>query len=82
MPAERTTATAMSTPSLEQALATLTEREALVLRLRFGMSGEKEQTLAEVGQVLNVTRQRAQQIELDALRKIGEALKAKDGEQQ
>jgi len=72
----------MSTPSLEQARATLTEREALVLRLRFGMSGEKEQTLAEVGQVLNVTRQRAQQIELDALRKIGEALKAKDGERQ
>jgi RNA polymerase sigma factor (sigma-70 family) len=68
--------------SLEQALAMLTEREARVLTMRFGLDGGQEQTLAEVGQVLNVTRQRAQQIELDALRKIGEALKTKDGERQ
>jgi RNA polymerase primary sigma factor len=68
--------------ALASALTTLTEREARVLTMRFGLDGGEEQTLAEVGQVLNVTRQRAQQIELDALRKIGEALKAKDGERQ
>ena len=69
-------------PSLETALTALTEREAHVLTLRFGLRGEESRTLAEVGQMLKLTRERVRQIELGALRKIGEALKAKDGEQQ
>jgi RNA polymerase primary sigma factor len=69
-------------PSLETALTALTEREAHVLTLRFGLRGEEERTLAEVGEALGLTRSRVHQIERDALKKISEALKAKDGEQQ
>jgi len=55
---------------LEQVLGTLSEREALVLRLRYGLLDGRSYTLEEVGQQLNVTRERIRQIEAKALRKL------------
>ncbi|HVT18178.1 MAG TPA: sigma-70 family RNA polymerase sigma factor [Thermoanaerobaculia bacterium] len=51
-------------------LKTLTPREELVLRLRFGVGDGSEHTLEQVGRSLNVTRERIRQIESRALRKL------------
>jgi len=52
------------------ALKSLTERENEVLRMRFGIGGEDEHTLEEVGRHLNLTRERIRQIETRALKKL------------
>jgi RNA polymerase primary sigma factor len=51
-------------------LKSLTPREELVLRMRFGVGEENEHTLEEVGRSFNVTRERIRQIESKALRKL------------
>ncbi|MCC6093704.1 MAG: RNA polymerase sigma factor RpoD [Eubacterium sp.] len=55
---------------LEEVLATLTDREQKVLRLRFGLDDGRARTLEEVGKEFNVTRERIRQIEAKALRKL------------
>ena len=55
---------------IEEALKTLTEREAKVLKMRFGLGDGNENTLEEVGQQFKVTRERIRQIEAKALRKL------------
>lgn len=55
---------------LDEVLSTLSEREAKVLKLRFGLDGSKQMTLEEVGKVFGVTRERIRQIEAKALRKL------------
>jgi RNA polymerase primary sigma factor len=55
---------------LGEALAGLTPREQRVLRLRFGIGGADDLTLAEVGKVFGVTRERIRQIEAKALEKL------------
>lgn len=55
---------------LDEVLATLSDREARVLKLRFGLEGSKQMTLEEVGKVFGVTRERIRQIEAKALRKL------------
>ena len=55
---------------IDEVLATLTPREAQVLRLRFGLEDGKTRTLEEVGKVFNITRERIRQIEAKALRKL------------
>ena len=55
---------------IEKALNTLTDREAEILRMRFGLHEGNEYTLEEVGQRFNLTRERIRQIEAKALRKI------------
>ncbi|MBQ9631816.1 MAG: RNA polymerase sigma factor RpoD, partial [Lachnospiraceae bacterium] len=55
---------------LEEVLSTLTDREANVLRLRFGLIDGRARTLEEVGAQFNVTRERIRQIEAKALRKL------------
>lgn len=55
---------------LETALHTLTDRERMVLKLRFGMVDGKAHTLEEVGREFGVTRERIRQIETKAIRKL------------
>lgn len=55
---------------LSEVLATLTPREAKVLKLRFGLEDGKSRTLEEVGAEFQVTRERIRQIEAKALRKL------------
>lgn len=55
---------------LNRALSDLSERERLVLNLRFGLNGEKEHTLAEVAQRLGVSVERVRQIQVRALAKL------------
>ena len=55
---------------IDTALKTLTEREAKVLKMRFGLGDGNEHTLEEVGQQFKVTRERIRQIEAKALRKL------------
>jgi len=51
-------------------LNTLTPREAVVIRMRFGIGCEKDCTLEEVGRHFSITRERVRQIEFKALRKL------------
>ena len=55
---------------LNELVGTLKDREQKVLTLRFGLGDNHPRTLEEVGQVLNVTRERVRQIEEKALRKL------------
>ena len=55
---------------LNEVLSTLSDREARVLRLRFGLEDGRARTLEEVGKELDVTRERIRQIEAKALRKL------------
>jgi RNA polymerase sigma factor (sigma-70 family) len=52
------------------ALARLSVREERILRLRFGIGGAGEQTLAEIGREFSLTRERIRQIEAQALKKL------------
>jgi len=55
---------------IEEVLATLTPREARVLRLRFGLDDGNAYTLEEVGEKFGLTRERIRQIEGKALRRL------------
>ena len=55
---------------LDEVLSSLTDREAKVLRLRFGLDDGRPRTLEEVGKEFDVTRERIRQIEAKALRKL------------
>jgi RNA polymerase primary sigma factor len=72
---EAITASDAISPSLlraqfEAALAMLSEREAAVMRMRFGLDDGQPQTLEYIGQVQGVTRERIRQIECKALSKL------------
>ena len=58
-------------------LATLSEREADILRYRFGMLGGRTHTLEEIGQMYGLTRERVRQIEDRAMRKLRNPARAK-----
>jgi RNA polymerase primary sigma factor len=55
---------------IEEVLATLTPREARILRLRFGLQNGRSYTLEEVGKKFGLTRERIRQIEGRALRRL------------
>jgi RNA polymerase primary sigma factor len=52
----------------------LDEREATVLRMRFGLDAQEPKTLKEIGEHLGLTRERVRQIETDALSKLSQTL--------
>ena len=56
--------------NIEEALQSLSEREARILKLRFGVGNGNEHTLEEVGRQFGVTRERIRQIEAKAIRKL------------
>ncbi len=60
---------------IQEVLKLLDEREAEVLRLRYGLDDGKERTLEETGKLMRVTRERARQIEQKAYRKLKNLLK-------
>ena len=62
---------------LSNVLDTLTPREGMVLRLRFGLEDGRSRTLEEVGKEFNVTRERIRQIEAKALRKLRHTSRSK-----
>ena len=56
--------------TLREAVASLPEREARILRMRHGLDGSKIRTLREVSEVLGISQERARQVEIKALRTI------------
>ena len=71
------TSNALLAEALSEILGTLTDREADVLRMRFGMYDGRTHTLEEVGQIFGVTRERIRQIENKAIRKLRHPSRAK-----
>ena len=62
---------------IERVLSTLKEREARIIKLRFGLEGGYPRTLEEVGKIFGVTRERVRQIEAKALRKLKHPTRSK-----
>src|SRR3989344_1781772 len=63
--------------NVEEVLSALSNREHKVLRLRFGLDGQRPLTLEEVGREFGVTRERIRQIEAKAIRKLKHPSKRK-----
>jgi len=63
-------ATKLENEALDQVLALLSDRERIVLRLRFGLDGAMPRTLEDVGREFALTRERIRQIEAKALTKL------------
>jgi RNA polymerase primary sigma factor len=59
-------------------IGALTAREQLILRLRYGLGGEEEHTLEQIGQSLGLSRERVRQLEARALKKLRETLPAQN----
>jgi len=55
---------------IDKVLSTLSSKEEIVIRKRFGIGDDNPRTLEEVGEELNVTRERIRQIEAKAIRKL------------
>jgi len=64
----------MELEALERMLASIDEREARVLSLRFGLDGDGPMTLRQAGKVLGLSRERVRQLEKRALKKLKEAM--------
>jgi len=60
---------------LRSALGELDEKEGRVIRLRFGLDGDEPRTLKEIGEMLNLSRERIRQIEVQALEKLRRSAK-------
>lgn len=68
----------MNSDMIREMVATLDPREAEILKFRFGLDGNDEQTLEEVGEKFGVTRERIRQIQEVALRKLRKKVEALD----
>ena len=63
---------------IERALSTLTDREAEVIKLYFGLNKEHSLTLEEIGEKFNLTRERVRQIKEKAIRRLRHASRSKN----
>jgi RNA polymerase primary sigma factor len=63
---------------IERALSTLTYREANVIRFYFGLSGKHALTLEEIGEELNLTRERVRQIKEKAIKRLKNATRCRN----
>jgi RNA polymerase primary sigma factor len=66
------------TALVQEALATLDEREKKILRMRFGLDGDEPKTLEQVGEHFGVTRERIRQIQEQALKKMRKRIEKRD----
>ena len=55
---------------IERVVNTLTQREANIIRLYFGLNGKHEHTLEEIGEEYNLTRERIRQIKEKAIKRL------------
>lgn len=63
---------------IDRALSTLTEREAEVIKLYFGLNNDHSMTLEEIGERFNLTRERVRQIKEKAIRRLRHASRSKN----
>ena len=63
---------------IERALSSLTEREAEVIKLYFGLNKEHSLTLEEIGEKFNLTRERVRQIKEKAIRRLRHASRSRN----
>jgi len=62
---------------LREALAELSEKEQLILSMRFGIEDDQPRTLREIGEILGISRERVRQIESQSLNRLRRSSKAK-----
>lgn len=60
--------------TIQVLLEAIDEREATILRLRFGLTGEEPLTLKEIGQRIGLTRERVRQLEIQAIKKLNQRM--------
>ncbi|MCG2726239.1 MAG: sigma-70 family RNA polymerase sigma factor [Elusimicrobia bacterium] len=70
LPPSHSAVTLLRRREVTKILSTLTEREAKIIKLRFGIDSGYPRTLEEVGKIFKVTRERVRQIEAKAIRKL------------
>lgn len=62
------------TQRIRELLGSLDEREAAIVRMRYGLDGKEPMTLKEIGKSIGLTRERVRQIEADTLKKLRHAM--------
>jgi RNA polymerase primary sigma factor len=76
------TLTSVDTERLQNLLKAINQREAEILRLRYGLQDNKPMTLKEIGERLSLTRERVRQIEKEALHKLQRRLHGAQAEEE
>jgi len=76
------TLTSVDTERLQNLLKAINQREAEILRLRYGLQDNKPMTLKEIGERLGITRERVRQIEKEAIRKLQRRLHGAQAEEE
>ncbi|NUN22357.1 MAG: sigma-70 family RNA polymerase sigma factor, partial [Candidatus Jettenia caeni] len=56
--------------AVKRLLEVIDEREAMVIKMRYGLADGKPKTLEEIGKILNISRERVRQIEKETIRKL------------
>ncbi len=62
---------------IERSLSTLTEREAEIIRMYYGINGRQPHTLEEIGEIFNLTRERVRQIKEKAIKRLQNTSRSK-----